>query len=62
MANTTSMPVNPICKPDCITEVRVGNTVLIVKGYLNANAIETAIDKMARVLRAEIDNQPSDVA
>ncbi len=62
MANATNMPINPICQPDCITEVRVGNTVLIAKGYLNANTTETAIDKMMRVLRAEIDSQPSDVA
>ncbi len=62
MTDTTNIPINSISQPDCITEVRVGNTVLIVKGYLNANATETAIDKMARVLRAELDSQPSDVA
>ena len=33
-------------KPDCVTEVRVGNTTLIVKGYFKQDATETAADKM----------------
>lgn len=40
---------------DCVTELRRGNTVLIVNGYFKRDASETADDKMARVLRAEGD-------
>ena len=40
-------------KPDCVTEVRVGNTTLIVKGYFKQDATETAADKMAKVIAAE---------
>ena len=39
--------------PDCVTEVRVGNTTLIVKGYFKQDATETAVDKMAKVIAAE---------
>lgn len=40
-------------KPDCVTEVRVGNTILTVKGYFKQDATETAADKMARAITAE---------
>ena len=40
-------------KPDCVTEVRVGNTTLTVSGYFKPNATETAADKMAKVIAAE---------
>jgi len=62
MANTTNMPGNSICHPDCITEVKVGNTTLVVKGYLNTNATETAVDKMARILQAEVYSHSTEVA
>ena len=39
--------------PDCVTEVRVGNTILTVKGYFKQGATETAADKMARAITAE---------
>ena len=39
--------------PDCVTEVRMGNTVLTVSGYFKQDATETAADKMAKVLKAE---------
>ena len=39
--------------PDCVTEVRVGNTILTVKGYFKQSATETAADKMAKVIAAE---------
>ena len=39
--------------PDCVTEVRKGNTILTVSGYFKQDATETAADKMARVLEAE---------
>ncbi|MFQ8761187.1 transposon-encoded TnpW family protein [Intestinimonas butyriciproducens] len=43
----------PARRPDCVTEVRRGNTVLIVSGYFKQNATATAADKMMKVLEAE---------
>lgn len=39
--------------PDCVTEVRMGNTVLVVSGYFKENTTATAADKMIKVLEAE---------
>lgn len=38
---------------DCVTQIRMGNTVLVVNGFFKKNATETAEDKMAKVLAAE---------
>ncbi len=38
-------------RPDCVTEVRRGNTVLVVSGYFKQGT--TAADKMMKVLEAE---------
>ena len=43
-------PGNTQRKPDCVTEVRKGNTILTVFGYFKLDATETAADKMARVI------------
>ena len=43
----------PARRPDCVTEVRRGNTVLSVSGYFKQNATATAADKMMKVLEAE---------
>ena len=40
-------------RPDCVTEVRRGNTVLVVSGYFKKDASATAADKMMKVLAAE---------
>lgn len=40
-------------RPDCVTEVRRGNTVLVVSGYFKKDAAATAADKMMKVLEAE---------
>ena len=48
-----SKPINATCAPDCVTEVRMGNTVLTVSGYYKQDATETAADKMARAIAAE---------
>ena len=40
-------------RPDCVTEIRMGNTVLVVSGFFKESSTETAADKMARVLEAE---------
>ncbi len=43
----------PDRRPDCVTEVRIGNTVLIVSGYFKQDTTATAADKMMKVLEAE---------
>ena len=43
----------PDRRPDCVTEVRMGNTVLIVSGYFKEGTTATAADKMMKVLEAE---------
>ena len=44
---------HPDRRPDCVTEVRIGNTVLIVSGYFKQDTTATAADKMMKVLEAE---------
>jgi len=39
--------------PDCVTEIRMGNTVLVVSGYFKKDTTATAADKMMKVLEAE---------
>ena len=46
------IPGNTQRKPDCVTEVRKGNTVLTVFGYFKLDATETAADKMQRVIQS----------
>ena len=36
--------------PDCVTEIKVGNTILTVSGYLKKDTTDTAVDKMMKVL------------
>ena len=40
-------------RPDCVTETRIGNTILVVSGFFKENSTETAADKMIKVLEAE---------
>ena len=42
-------------EPDCVTEVRIGNSVIVVKGYFKENGTKTAEDIMADVLKAEFE-------
>lgn len=39
--------------PDCVTEIRMGNTVLVVSGFFKKDTTVTAADKMMKVLEAE---------
>ena len=39
-------------RPDCVTKIRMGNSVLVVSGYFKQDSTETAIDKMEKVLQA----------
>lgn len=48
--------INPRC-PDCVTEIRMGNSVLVVSGFFKQGSNETAADKMAKVLQAEAATQ-----
>ena len=40
-------------RPDCVTETRMGNTILVVSGFFKQDATDTAGDKMMKVLKAE---------
>ena len=46
-------------RPDCVTEIRMGNTVLVVSGFFKESSTETAADKMEKVLKAETATQQS---
>lgn len=39
--------------PDCVTEIRMGNSVLTASGFFKQDATDTAADKMMKVLEAE---------
>ena len=36
------------CRPDCVTEIRMGNTVLVVSGFFKKDTTVTAADKMMK--------------
>ena len=36
----------PERRPDCVTEIRMGNTVLVVSGFFKKDTTDTAADKM----------------
>ena len=38
---------------DCVTEICIGNSVLVVAVCIKQGAMDTAADKMAKVLEAE---------
>ena len=48
-------------RPDCVTEIRMGNTVLVVSGFFKESSTETAADKMEKVLKAEAATQPPSI-
>ena len=62
MANTTSQNPRTTRRPDCVTEVRMGNIVLTVSGYFKQDATDTAADKMMKVLAAESTAQQNQSA
>lgn len=50
--------LTPVCRSsqtpaDCVTEVRMGNSVLVVSGFFKKDTTVTAADKMMKVLEAE---------
>lgn len=41
-------------RPDCVTEIRMGNTVLVVSGFFKKDTTATAADKMMKGNRSII--------
>ena len=62
MTNTTRNINNITRRPDCVTEIRMGNTILTVSGYFKQDAKDTAADKMMKVLEAEAMTKPGNIA
>ena len=50
MADNKQPDTRTARRPDCVTEIRMGNSVLVVSGYFKKDTTTTAADKMARVL------------
>ena len=59
MADNKQHDTRTTRRPDCVTEIRIGNSVLVVSGFFKQSATETAADKMAKVLEAEAATQKS---
>ena len=53
MADNKQHDTRTARRPDCMTKIRMGNSVLVVSGYFKKDTTTTAADKMARVLEAE---------
>ena len=51
MADNKQPDTRTTRRPDCVTEIRMGNSVLVVSGYFKKDTTTTAADKMARVLK-----------
>ena len=49
MADNKQHDTRTTRRPDCVTEIRMGNSVLVVSGYFKKDTTTTAADKMARV-------------
>lgn len=62
MTNTTRNASTTTRRPDCVTEVRMGGTILTVSGYFKQDAKYTAADKMMKVLEAEAMTKPGNIA
>lgn len=52
MADNKQHDTRTARRPDCVTEIRMGNSVLVVSGYFKKDTTTTAADKMARVLES----------
>ena len=61
MTETTSK-TSTTRRPDCVTEIRMGNTILPVSGSFKQDTTDTAADKMVKVLEAESRCQQLPVA
>ena len=52
MADNKQHDTRTARRPDCVPEIRMGNSVLVVSGYFKKATTTPAADKMARVLEA----------
>lgn len=41
-------------RPDCVTEIRMGNSVLVVSGFFKQGSTENAADNIATFLTKEV--------
>lgn len=62
MINATRDTSTTTRRPDCVTEVRMDNTILTMSGYFKQDAKDTAADKMMKVLEAEAISMPGNIA
>ena len=46
MADNKQHDTRTTRRPDCVTEIRMGNSVLVVSGYFKKDTTTTAADKM----------------
>jgi len=46
-------------RPDCVTEIRIGNSALLFPGFFKQPPPPPAADKMLKVLEAEAATQKS---
>ena len=53
MADNKQHDTRTARRPDCVTEIRMGNSVLVVFGYITTETTTTAADNMARVLDSD---------
>ena len=53
MADRQRYDIRIACRLDCVTEIRIGNSILVASGCFKKDTT-TAVDKMARVLEAEV--------
>ena len=60
MTNTTRDTSTTTRLPDCVTKVRMGNTILTVSSYFKQDT--TAANKMMKVLTAETTSKPGNIA
>ena len=49
MADNKQHDTRTTRRPDCVTEIRMGNSVLVVSGYFKKDTTTTAADKMGPV-------------
>ena len=54
VAENLNVAKKHIQNADCVTETRLGNSILVVYGFYKPNTTVTAVEKMMRVLQSEI--------
>jgi hypothetical protein len=56
----SGIPMGDFSAPDCVTSVRIGNSILTVSGHLRKDGSATAEDRMMKVMEAEGELFPED--